>query len=63
MIICSVRALLFHADRRTAMTDIIAPFRNFANSPKNSSFYLQVNYGHAFLTVLVINRGYLPETV
>jgi hypothetical protein len=27
-------AELFHADRRTDMTNLIAAFRNFANAPK-----------------------------
>ena len=30
-----VGAELFHADGRTDMTKLIAPFRNFANAPKN----------------------------
>jgi len=28
-------AKLFHADRRTDMTKLIVPFRNFANAPTN----------------------------
>jgi len=30
-----VGAELFHADGRTDMTKLIAPFRNFVNAPKN----------------------------
>jgi hypothetical protein len=30
-----VGAELFHADRRTDMTKLIVPFRNFSNAPKN----------------------------
>jgi len=35
MKISPVRVDLFHAGRRTHMTDLIVAFRNFANAPKN----------------------------
>jgi hypothetical protein len=35
MKINTVRAELFHADRRTYMTKQIVAFRNFANAPGN----------------------------
>ena len=35
MKIRSVRAELFHVDRQTDMTKLIAMFYNFANAPKN----------------------------
>jgi hypothetical protein len=35
MKIHSVGAKLFHADRKTDMTELIVAFRNFANAPKN----------------------------
>ena len=34
-----VRAELFHADRRTDMTKLIAAFRNFPNAPKKYVYY------------------------
>ena len=35
MKICPMGAELFHADRRTVMTQLIAAFRSFAKAPKN----------------------------
>jgi hypothetical protein len=34
-----VGAELFHADGQTEMTKLIIAFRNFANAPKNCSFF------------------------
>jgi hypothetical protein len=42
MKIRSVRAEMFHVDRRTDLTKPIVAFRNFANAPKNESNLLQV---------------------
>jgi len=39
MKICPVGAELFHADRRTDMTNVIVAFRNFANLPKNAELF------------------------
>jgi hypothetical protein len=37
-----VEADLFHADRRTDMTELIVAFRNFANSPNNAEKTLKL---------------------
>jgi hypothetical protein len=37
-----VGAQLFHADRRTHMTKLIAAFRNFANAPKNKKISCRI---------------------
>ena len=36
-----VGAQLFHVDGRTHMTELIIAFRNFANAPRNATFWLQ----------------------
>ena len=40
MNISPVGAKLFHADERTDMMKLIVIFRNFANAPKNSRFFI-----------------------
>jgi len=40
MITGPVGAELFHADGQTYMTEVIVPFRNFANAPKTARIFL-----------------------
>jgi len=45
MKICRVEAELFHADRRTDMTNVRVAFRNFPNMPKKAEIF------HIFILV------------
>jgi len=48
---------LSHADRRTEMTELIVPFRNFANAPKNGCTEINPLYNPLFKSI--INSMYI----
>ena len=46
-----VGAELFHVDRRTDITKLIAAFRNFSNAPNNSLSYLLGKITYSYLNI------------
>jgi len=46
-------AEIFHADGKTAMTNLIVVLRNFTNTPENSDFHCR--------ECIYVPRGFLPE--
>ena len=39
-----------HADRRTDMTELVVPFRNFANAPKSNNKHNVLPYRNTWCT-------------